>query len=378
MQYHSFGSTGLRESALGFGAMRLPVRPENGQNVVDEDASIALIRRGFELGVNYVDTAYMYMGHKSEGVVGKALKGWRDRITLSTKLPLWDVKTTADFRRFLEEQLQRLDTTHIDFYHFHGLNLEKWNNTVLPLHLLKEMERARSEGLIRFMSFSFHDQPAVMKTFIDTGLFASVLCQYNLLDRSNEEMIAYAHEKGLGTVIMGPVAGGRLGDAHEDIQKAIPGRRTTPEIALRFVLANPNVDIALSGMSSLAQLEQNVLVASDPNPLSPEEVRQVKETADRLRELANLYCTGCEYCMPCPNEVNIAACFKSKIDLDVYHFQESAVKRYRAIGDPWIKGKRADACVNCGLCEPKCPQKIPIRDQLRETAARFSALMSGG
>lgn len=378
MQYHSFGSTGLRESALGFGAMRLPVRPENGQNVVDEDASIALIRRGFELGVNYVDTAYMYMGHKSEGVVGKALKGWRDRVTLSTKLPLWDVKTTADFRRFLEEQLQRLDTTHIDVYHFHGLSLEKWNNTVLPLHLLKEMEHARSEGLIRFISFSFHDQPAVMKTFIDTGLFASVLCQYNLLDRSNEEMIAYAHEKGLGTVIMGPVAGGRLGDAHEDIQKAIPGRRTTPEIALRFVLANPNVDIALSGMSSLAQLEQNVLVASDPNPLSPEEVRQVKETADRLRELANLYCTGCEYCMPCPNEVNIAACFKSKIDLDVYHFQESAVKRYRAIGDPWIKGKRADACVNCGLCEPKCPQKIPIRDQLRETAARFSALMSGG
>lgn len=378
MQYHSFGSTGLRESALGFGAMRLPVRPENGQNVVDEDASIALIRRGFELGVNYVDTAYMYMGHKSEGVVGKALKGWRDRVTLSTKLPLWDVKTTADFRRFLEEQLQRLDTTHIDFYHFHGLNLEKWNNTVLPLHLLKEMERARSEGLIRFMSFSFHDQPAVMKTFIDTGLFASVLCQYNLLDRSNEEMIAYAHEKGLGTVIMGPVAGGRLGDAHEDIQKAIPGRRTTPEIALRFVLANPNVDIALSGMSSLAQLEQNVLVASDPNPLSPEEVRQVKETADRLRELANLYCTGCEYCMPCPNEVNIAACFKSKIDLDVYHFQESAVKRYRAIGDPWIKGKRADACVNCGLCEPKCPQKIPIRDQLRETAARFASFMADG
>ncbi len=378
MQYHSFGSTGLRESALGFGAMRLPVRPENGQNVVDEDASIALIRRGFELGVNYVDTAYMYMGHKSEGVVGKALKGWRDRITLSTKLPLWDVKTTADFRRFLEEQLQRLDTTHIDFYHFHGLNLEKWNNTVLPLHLLKEMERARSEGLIRFMSFSFHDQPAAMKTFIDTGLFASVLCQYNLLDRSNEEMIAYAHEKGLGTVIMGPVAGGRLGDAHEDIQKAIPGRRTTPEIALRFVLANPNVDIALSGMSSLAQLEQNVLVASDPNPLSPEEVRQVKETADRLRELANLYCTGCEYCMPCPNEVNIAACFKSKIDLDVYHFQESAVKRYRAIGDPWIKGKRADACVNCGLCEPKCPQKIPIRDQLRETAARFAPFMADG
>jgi predicted aldo/keto reductase-like oxidoreductase len=369
MQYREMGKTGFRISALGFGAMRLPKRADG--NGLDAELSVAMLHRAFERGVNYVDTAYMYGDGESERIVGRALKGWRDRVRLSTKLPVWDVKKRDDFRRILGEQLAKLNTDHVDFYHFHSLDEKTWREKVLGFGLLEEMARARDEGMIRFVSFSFHDRPPAMKTIIDSGAFASVLCQYNLIDRANEEMMAYARERCLGVVVMGPVGGGRLGAPTGFVESALPGGRGTPEIALRFVLANPNVSCALSGMSSMEQVERNVAVASDPNPLSAEEYRAVREVSDSRRQLARLYCTGCAYCMPCPHGVNIPVCFESMIQHKVYGMTDPAVRRYRSIGDAWTKGKRAEACVGCGECESKCPQKIPIRAQLKEVAAEL-------
>jgi hypothetical protein len=316
----------------------------------------------------------MYCGNVSEVVVGKALKGWRDKILLSTKLPTGNVKVRDDFRRILDTQLKKLDTPCIDFYHFHGLNRKQWLETVLPMKLDDEMTRAKSEGLIRHISFSFHDKPEAMATIVDSGFFESVLCQYNLLDRANEEAIAHARSKGLGVVIMGPVGGGRLAMPMEYLNTGGPTART-PHLALRFVLSNPNVSCALSGMSTMEQVAENTATASDAHPLSSEEINRIDSAFEARRKLADIYCTGCGYCMPCPHEVNIPVCFEALINHKVYGFTEHAMRQYRAIGDKWLKGKRADACVQCGECEAKCPQKIPIRKKLKETVAELNHLL---
>lgn len=373
MQYRKFGNTGFEISALGFGAMRLPHKNVDGQNVIDEELSIAMMHRAFKAGVNYVDTAFMYCGNLSEVVVGKALKGWRDKVRLSTKLPTGRVKQRDDFRRVLDEQLTKLDTSHIDFYHFHGLDRDQLLKTVLPMKLDEEMSRAKSEGLIRHISFSFHDKPEAMRTIVDSGLFESVLCQYNLVDRTNEDAIAHAQSKGLGVVVMGPVGGGRLAAPMEDLHGRASGG--TPRLAIRFVLSNPNVSCALSGMSTMEHVLENVSTASENSSLSDDELRRMDSAIESRKRLVSLYCTGCGYCMPCPHGVNIPVCFECMINHKVYGFTDYAMRRYRAIGDQWLKGKRADACVECGECEPKCPQKIPVRQKLKETAGELNHLL---
>ncbi len=367
MQFRPFGTTGQQISALGFGAMRLPMRWRHKKGHVTMREAVRLIRHAFERGVNYVDTAYGYCEGESEIAVGKALKGWRDRVMLSTKLPIWAVKKRADFRRLLEEQLRKLQVECIDFYHLHGIGEARMRDVVLKYHLLDEAEKAKRRGEIRHLSFSFHDKPDAMKAIVDTGAFASVLCQYNLLDRANEDAMAYAKSKGLGVIVMGPVGGGRLGAPSKVIQKLLPRKAaSSAEIALRFVLSNPSVDCALSGMSALEHVDENVTVAANAAPLSAAEHARIRAAMDELKHLAQLYCTGCRYCLPCPQDVNIPVIFEAMNYYRVYGLLEAARNRYRGIGGWQAKGKNAAACVNCGLCEKKCPQHIPIRAQLKE------------
>jgi predicted aldo/keto reductase-like oxidoreductase len=299
--------------------------------------------------------------------VGKALKGWRDRVWLATKNPIED-NSGDHWRERLESSLKNLDVDHIDFYHLWGISWDAFSNNI-EKNLLGEIDKIKGEGLIRNISFSFHDKAENMKKIIDAYDFASVLCQYNLLDRSNEEAIHYAHEKGLGVVIMGPVGGGRLGYPSQAIQSLLPGGvSSSPEIALRFVLAHPGVSCALSGMSDMAQVEQNAQILSNTQPLSEAEVAQVEAAMAENKKRAELYCTGCNYCMPCPNEVGIPQIFEIMNYHRVYGLTEHAKNRYAGIGKNDMKFKNASACIDCGLCEEKCPQKIKIREQLKETA----------
>jgi len=369
MEYRTFGNTGIRISRLGFGAMRLPMVEIDGRRVVDEEKAIAMLHRAFELGVNYVDTAWFYCDGQSEIVVGKALKGWRDKVYVSTKYPVGNEK---GYRELLEIQLQRLDTDHIDLYHFHGIG-EWFLKHERRDEFIREALRAKEEGLIRHISFSFHDKPEVMMRLIDLGIFSSVLCQYNLLDRANEEALAYAKAKGLGTVVMGPVGGGRLAGLPRETAERLGIRvHSSAELALRFVFANRNVDCALSGMSTIEQVEENAAIASNMAPLSPEEVAAINAAMDENKRLADLYCTGCNYCLPhCPQEVNISHIFQAMNYYRVYGLKEYAQQHYDAIGSQWVKGKKADACIECGECEQHCPQHIPIREQLKECLALF-------
>ncbi|MBA7674295.1 hypothetical protein ES703_82505 [subsurface metagenome] len=372
MQYRDFGNSGVKVSALGFGAMRLPQERIKGKSQINQEKSVEIMQRAFELGVNYVDTAYNYNEGESELAVGKALKGWRERVYLSTKMPTWIVEKKDDYRRFLEEQLERLKVEYIDFYHFHFLNEDNFKNIVLKYDFLREARKAKDEGLIKHISFSSHDRPEFMKRIIDIGIFESVLCQYNLLDRSNEGVIAYAKEKGLGVAVMGPVGGGRL--ASSGILKEIltGSVKSTPELALRFVLANENVSVALSGMENMQMVEENLRVASLSRPLSNEELETIKTFIKERRKKEEITCNMCEYCQPCPSQVAISRIFELMNYYRVYGLKEYARKQYQDIGvgtlDSGEKDERekADACTECGRCEEQCPQRIEIIERLKE------------
>jgi predicted aldo/keto reductase-like oxidoreductase len=364
MQYRDFGNTGLKISALGFGSMRLPEKDGH----VEQDKAIEVIHRAFELGVNYIDSAYFYNHHESEVVVGKALKGWRDKVTVSTKNP--DSSADADkWRTVLDEQLTKLDVDRIDVYHFHGINWKVFEEKMTrPDGCLKAARRAQDEGLFTYLSFSFHDSPENLIRLVDTGEFTSVTCQYNLLDRANEPGIARAHEKGMGVVIMGPVGGGRLGAPTAGIRDLLPaGSASTPEIALRFVLSNPNVSCAISGMENLQMVEENCATASREESLSTDELAAMQAAYEEKKKLAELYCTGCRYCMPCPHGVDIPENFSVMNTYRVYGLLDHAQAEYR----DWMTEQKQTAafCQECGECEPKCPQKIPIVAQLKETEA---------
>lgn len=369
MQYTEFGKTGIQVSRLGFGCMRFPSREVDGKKVFDEEESIRMMHRAMELGVNYFDTAPGYCEKQSEIIVGKALKGRRDKVYLSTKYPSEEA-SGDDLERKLETSLKKLDTDYIDFYHMWGISLKTFVERLdTPDGPMARARKLRDAGVIRHISFSFHDAPENMIEIIKRGegVFASVLCQYNLLDRANEDAIAYAHEQGLGVTIMGPVGGGRLGAPSKVIQDLLPGKvQSSAEMALRFVMNNRNVNIALSGMSSMDMVEENAAVASNMEPLTQEEEARIAASLEENRRLADLYCTGCNYCMPCPKGINIPEIFKMMNYHRVYGLTKFARDNYARIGkEPWLNFQNAAACVQCGACEKKCPQHLHIREQLR-------------
>ena len=369
MRYHAFGQTGNNISLLGFGCMRLPMADVGEKRVIEQDKVNAMLFRAWKLGVNYFDTAYMYNEGQSEIAVGKAIKPFRDKIMLSTKSPGHLLKKPGDYRRTLEEQLRKLDTDWIDFYHFHGISYDSFYETDKASNWMAESIQAKEEGLIRNISFSFHDKPANLKRLADLGLFASVLCQYSAIDRSNEESMAYAKAKGLGVVIMGPLGGGRISGLPKEMAESLGIEvKSSAELGLRFVMTNPNVDCVLSGMETMEMLEENVQVASNADALGMLEYAAIQDLMRENEKLSQLYCTGCAYCMPCPSGVAIPQVFRLMNYHRVYGITEYARKSYSEIGTtPWNPGKRADACTDCGLCETKCPQTIKIREQLKES-----------
>ena len=372
MQYRTLGKLGTKVSALGFGCMRLPTK-EDGK--INREEAIRLIRKGIDSGINYIDTAWTYHGGESEVVVGLALKdGYRERVTLVTKCPIGRKEFTEPqhYDEYLDEELQRLDVNYIDFYLFHALNKKTFEEKVLGLNLIERALKAKEAGKIRHLAFSFHDTTEVLKQIIDSGYFDLMLVQYNIVDQVNHDMINYAGEKGLAVAIMGSVGGGRLAgtDLPEEMKVWLtPGRNNLADLALKFVLSNPNVSVALSGMGSEEMLDDNLSITSkdDYNQLSEREKESIDNIAKRFKELCDNICTQCNYCQPCPNEVNIPFIFEALQRYQIYGFREGAKHSYSIIGKtPWVQGENALACEECGECLEKCPQGIAIIDQLKK------------
>jgi len=359
-----FGKTPYRVSRLGFGAMRLPTLPDGK---VDFELSTAMLRFAIEHGVNFIDSHHFYHNGQSEEAIGKAIKGIpRESIILQTKIGMYKNYRERNCWKLLEQALKKLGTDYLDFYFTHSLSMKsylKYNRL-----FLRFTDRAINQGLVRYRGFSVHDKPENIKKFIMSGEFSAMLLQYNILDRSNEEAIALAHERGLGVEVMGPVAGGMLGLPDESILNYSPVKaRSTAELALRFVLGNPNVHVAFSGMSTLQQVKENVETASGTDRLSAEDIGKLDAVFEKRKKLLDLYCTGCGYCLPCPNKVNIPRIFRLYNLSGVYGLTERAKKDYLAMNPE----EKVSSCIECGECEKKCPQKISIREKLKQARTHF-------
>lgn len=374
MNYRNLGKTGIKVSVLGFGCMRLPTL-KLGEPAINREEAIRLIRKGIDSGINYIDTAYPYHAKESEVVVGLALKdGYREKVTLVTKCPvgLPDFTESTHYDEYLTKQLAKLDVEYIDFYLFHSINEHTFREKVLGLNLIERAQAAKEAGKIRHIGFSFHDKPEVLKEIIDTGHFELMLVQYNIIDQVNEEMLAYAAKNGLGVAIMGPIGGGRLAGTPppKSMQQWLTeGQTNFVDLALKFVLSNPNVSVALSGMGSEEMVDENLRLVSKDNYslLTSDEKERIQNIAIKFKELSDVVCTGCGYCMPCPNEVNIKEIFNLLIRYQIYGQIEDSKTTYAQIGKVhWLPGKDAAACIECEECLEKCPQNIPIIEQLKE------------
>ena len=379
MLYTDFGKTGVKLSRLGMGCMRLPSDDVNGKTVYNEEKSTAIIKRAVELGVNYFDTAPFYCDQMSEPILGRALKGIdRSKVYVSTKYPIGAVTTGDNYEESLNNSLKKLDMQYIDFYHFWGISLKAFQENInIKNGPLERAIKLKEQGLIKHISFSFHDRGAGEKEGENLmevlkqgeGVLESLLVQYNMLDRTKENGIELAHKMGVGTVVMGPVAGGRLGTPSKAVLNLLPGNFTSSaEMAMRFVLSNKNVNVALSGITAMEQLEENAKAVLNDSAFTEEDIKRMDAVIKENEKLAELFCTNCKYCLPCPQNINIPEIFNFMNYHRVYEITDYAKKEYASIGKiAWRNYNNASACNECGACEEKCPQSIPIREQLKET-----------
>jgi predicted aldo/keto reductase-like oxidoreductase len=377
MQYRTFGKLGKAVSALGFGCMRLPTLDGTPQSEkIDEPETIRMIRHAIDEGVNYIDTAYPYHNGRSEVVTGKALRdGYRSRVMLATKSPVWLIGKPEEFDAYLNEQLGRLGTDHIDVYLLHALGTERWENIVLKHNVLERAEAAVKDGRIGHIGFSFHDKVEVFKRIID-GYGAWSLCQiqYNYMDTENQagtSGLRYAAAKGLAVVVMEPLLGGRLAALPRPATEVFSrsGRDWSPaEWALQWVWDQPEVSTALSGMKTMEQVVENLRAAdrSRVGALDAGDLALIGQARKSLLERAPLPCTQCGYCLPCPSGVNIPRNLALYNDCIVY--DDPAIPR--ALYNRFVpEGERAGACTGCRTCEEKCPQGIAIGNCMPEVHA---------
>lgn len=372
MRYRSMGRLEYKPSALGFGAMRLPIL-DNDPAKIDEPEAIRMIRWAIDHGVNYLDTAYVYHGGKSEGLVGRALReGYRQKVKIATKSPLWLLEKPEDAERILGEQLSRLETGSVDFYLLHGIDSRLWSK-VKAFKLLEWAERAKADGRIKHLGFSFHDNFETFKEVAD-GYDAWEFCQlqYNFMDtdaQAGTEGLRYAAGKGLGVIIMEPVRGGALAALPPEIAKIYsdcPVRRSPAEWALQWVWNHPEVSLLLSGMSTMEQVEENVVAAgrSGPGTLKDSDLAVIEKVRREIMALGWIPCTACGYCRPCPNKLDIPSLFSLYNDTLT---SAALLERRRRWYGKMAKDERADACAECGECAEKCPQHLPIPELLAKT-----------
>lgn len=369
MEYRKFGNTGIEVSALGFGCMRLPIHEDK---TIDEETAIAMIRHAIDSGVNYVDTAYPYHQGTSELVVGKALKdGYREKTYLADKMPVWLLETEEDFDKYLDEQLGKLGTDHIDFYLLHALSRERFEEKVKKLNLTKKLEEAKASGKVRYIGFSFHDSLDLFKEIIDyyDGWdFCQI--QYNYINtdyQAGTEGLKYAASKGLGVVIMEPLLGGKLANLAPHVAEVFPENgKSQVEYALDWIWDQPEVSLLLSGMSAPEQVEGNLEYASRSHVgMVTEEERALYAKAKEIFDkMALVNCTKCAYCMPCPFGLNIPELFAA-YNMTASHGMSRAKEAYGLLE------KKADACRACHHCEQECPQHIKISEMMPKVAKAF-------
>jgi predicted aldo/keto reductase-like oxidoreductase len=376
MLYRELGETGKKISILGFGCMRLPV-VDGKYNQVDMDVAVPLIRNAIDNGINYLDTAYPYHNGKSEEVISEVIKdGYREKVFIADKLPSWMINSRADMDRYLQEQIDRLQTEKIDFYLLHSIKEDYWKK-LESLGVLEFLDDAVSQGKIDYTGFSFHGELELFFDVIDSYNWDMCQVQYNLVDQNYQagrEGIRYASSNNVGVVIMEPLRGGTLvrnvPPEIQEIWDESPVKRDPVSWALKYLWDHEEIDVVLSGMNSCNDLKQNLDIASEgyPNTLMPEEKEIIREVQFEYKQRKEVDCTQCGYCVPCPSGVDIPA---NLLQLNnAYMFQDienAQMNYYMGIKEE----ERAANCTECGECEKICPQMVPIQKALKDVRKKF-------
>ena len=382
MHYRRADRMDLDYSVLGIGAMRYS----------DADNAFEVIQAAVGAGCNYIDTCPGY-GHQSdtensEVWVGKAIKGHRSKLLLSSKGAQpnpngptpdlargFNLSSADEARQLIDQSLRRLDVDYLDFYQFWSCSApETFERLTAKDGFLDGMKAARDEGLIRHIGITSHDKPENIIRYLETGEFGTVTIVYNVIRRENEPVIRRAAELGIAVCTMCSLSGGVLAGASDRIRALLPQRDwTAPELALRYVLDTAGVTCALSGMTRVSDVEQNVRTALAP-PLSPAERAALLAGIDKSLGQAHAICTGCAYCMPCPEGIDIPAILRA-YTMGRFLGLESASRAAYARGlarddNAW----RVDVCAECGQCTEKCPNEHDVPAHLKEADQYLAGL----
>lgn len=374
MLYREFKKINKKVSLLGLGCMRFP---ENEDGSVKEQESIEIIRSSIDSGVNYVDTAFTYHGGKSEKILGKALKdGYREKVLLADKMPIWIAKDEDSMKSIFYKQLERLDTDCIDMYLVHNVNRGIWKRA-LKLNLMPFLEEMKAEGRIKHIGFSFHDSYEFFEEMLDAYPWEFCQIQLNYMDKDHQAGVRglkYAAEKGLDVIVMEPLKGGRITDAIPPVIQSLwdsaPVKRSPAEWAFKWLASMPEITLMLSGMSSKDQVEENIKLLSDESitEMTDDESALIDKVSDEYNRLIKYACTGCNYCMPCPQKLDIPRILRYFNDWNVYEKNPSTKMEY----ETWIgPGQHASDCIGCRACEEKCPQALSISQAMKEAAEAF-------
>lgn len=389
MLYRTLGKTGEKVSVLGYGCMRLPTIG-NDYGRVDDAAAMKLVRHAVDNGVNYIDTSWPYHSldqckeGTSEPFVGKAVREiGRDKVFIATKLPIWACRTSEDMDHFLDSQLKSLQTDYVDFYLVHNIMELTWYN-VVRLGLADFLDKAKKSGKIRHAGFSFHDTPALLEKvhgYYDFEFHQNIVNYRDTNFQGGLGGVRKSSKLGLGIVAMEPVMGGFLSDYLPkealDVLAATGIKRSPAGWALRWVWDQPEVDILLSGMNTMAQVEENLRLCDESNiPLTADELSALDKVVSILKKKDEIPCTECNHCS-CPHGVFISCCFSmynstKEFDLDKIPISEH---RYGLV----LKNSPQEAahCNDCGDCSWQCPQGIDIPTQLRKVARHFASVKVG-
>ena len=369
MKYRTMGKLGIQASAFGLGCMRFNGQA-SGDSIIDEEKAISLIRKAIDGGVTYLDTAYVYLDKTSETVLGKALRdGYREKVTIATKMPLGHVNNREDMAALLDSELKKLQTDYIDFYLMHGINREQWEK-FKAIGAPQFFDDMKKEGKIRYKCFSFHGSYEEYEYILNDWDWDMVQIQYNFMDVSNQagtRGLELAGEKGIPVVIMEGLLGGRLAKAPANVQAlydAFPVKRSAVEWAFRWLCNHPEVSVVLSGCNEAEQIEENLKIFDtvEPGIMSEEELTLMDNVRAAYISRTKIGCTGCRYCMPCPNGVNIPGIFSSWNNVSLYDTDPRYDWGIRQIRE---KDNGADHCIGCGACEAACPQHLSIIEGLQ-------------
>lgn len=362
---------GKEISRLGYGGMRFP---KNGDEV-DVDAAVQLLRKAYEMGINYFDTAMVYHKGESEKIFGKAFEPYpRDSYLIADKMSIWLCSDEEDMKARFYNQLKTLKTDYIDFYLVHSLNRNHYKK-VKDLHCVEFLQQMKQEGKIKHLGFSFHDTYQVFTQILNDYTWDFVQIQLNYLDWHNqgaEQLYRELERRNLPVMVMEPVRGGYL--ATIDSERAKPflelePQRSIASWAIRWVESLPQVAVVLSGMSDLQQLEDNVATMTHFEPMNEQELAAIDRVVEEIRKVNEIPCTGCRYCMDCPMGVDIPEIFSIYSQYKIFGKEKAFVQDYEEVVE---HGNGAEHCVRCMACTTKCPQMIAIPDKLEMIAKLYA------